>query len=142
MFSVIVDTNGHKRGPTSRHVVGVEIQRDCNFEAHLYHFGYRLGCMSNHWFILSSQLPYSRLGQPYRYIILPSYLNRLVRNDFSRSQSSSGSNPRSCSRTVKPTKCTKHGAIQKGTTQCTVGAASFSRLLCTIFYSGKSDLSL
>ena len=112
MFSVIVDTNGHKRGPTSCHVVGVEIQRDCNFEAHLYHFGYRLGCMSNHWFILSSQLPYSRLGQPYRYIILPSYLNRLVRNDFSRSQSSSGSNPRSCSRTVKPTKCTKHGAIQ------------------------------
>ena len=63
MFSVIVDTNGHKRGPTFRHVVGVEIQRDCNFEAHLYHFGYRLGCMSNHWFILSSQLPYSRLGQ-------------------------------------------------------------------------------
>ena len=100
-----------------------------------------LGCMSNHWLILSSQLPYSRLGQPYRYIILPSYLNRLVRNDFSRSQSSSGSNPRSCSGTVKPTKCTKHGAIQKGTSQCTVGAASFSRLLCTIFYSGKSDLS-
>ena len=28
MFSEIVDADGHERGPTSRHVVGTEIQRD------------------------------------------------------------------------------------------------------------------
>ena len=54
MRSVFDDDDGHKRGPTSRHVVGTEIQRDCNFEAHVYHFSYRLGCMSSHWFILIS----------------------------------------------------------------------------------------
>ena len=47
------------RGPTSRHVVGTEIQRHCNFEAHVYHFSYRLGCMSYRWFILSSRSPYN-----------------------------------------------------------------------------------
>ena len=38
MFSVIVDTDGHKRGPTSRYFVGTEIQRDCYFEAHVCFF--------------------------------------------------------------------------------------------------------
>ena len=36
------------------YVVGVEIQRDCNFKAHIYYFSYRLGCMSSGWFIISS----------------------------------------------------------------------------------------
>ena len=40
------------------YVVGVEIQRDCNFKAHIYYFSYRLGCMSSGWFIISSQVPY------------------------------------------------------------------------------------
>ena len=38
MRSVFDDNDSHKRGPTSRHVVGTEIQRNCNFEAHVYHF--------------------------------------------------------------------------------------------------------
>ena len=40
------------------YVVGVEIQRDCNFKAHIYYFSYRLGCMSSGWFVISSQVPY------------------------------------------------------------------------------------
>ena len=38
-WSVFVDVDSHKRWPTSRHFVGTEIQSDCNFEAHVYHFG-------------------------------------------------------------------------------------------------------
>ena len=85
MFSVIIDTDGQKRGPTSRPVVGTEIQRDFYFEAHIYHFSYRLVCISSRWFILSSQLPYNLLVQPYRCIILHSYLHRLIHKDFSHS---------------------------------------------------------
>ena len=59
---------------------------------------------------------------------------------FSRSQSPSGSNTRTCSTTTKPTKYTEHSAIQKGTVQCTVGTISFSCLLCTTSYSGICDL--
>ena len=64
------------------YVVGVEIQRDCNFKAHIYYFSYRLGCMSSGWFIISSQVPYWPFVQLYGYTILPSNLNHLVRNDF------------------------------------------------------------
>ena len=39
-WSVFVDVDSHKRWPTSRHFVGTEIQRDCNFEAQVYHFGF------------------------------------------------------------------------------------------------------
>ena len=37
MFSVFVDVDSNKRGPTSRPVIGIEIQRDCNFEACVYY---------------------------------------------------------------------------------------------------------
>ena len=42
-FSVFDDDDGHKRGQTSRPVVGTEIQTNCNFEAHVYHCSYLLG---------------------------------------------------------------------------------------------------
>ena len=61
MLSFLVDADGHKRGPTSRHAVGTEIQRDCNFKAHVYHFSYPLGFISSRGSILSSQLPYNLL---------------------------------------------------------------------------------
>ena len=135
MFSFIVDADGHKRGPTSRPVVETEIQRDCNFEAHVYHLSYLLVYISIRWFILTSQLHYNHLVQLYNFVILLSYLHCLIHKDFPRSQSSSGSNTRSCSTTAKPTKCIKHGAIQKGSVQCTVGTVSFSCLLCTTYCS-------
>ena len=141
MCRVLVDADGHKRGPTSRRVVGTEIQRDCNFEAHVYRFSYHLGCMSSGWFILQSKLSHNRLVQLYYYTILPDVLNRLIHKDFPRSQSSSGSNTRLCSTTAEPTKCTEHGAIQEGSVQCTVGAVSISCLLCTILHSGNLVLS-
>ena len=42
-FSVFDDDDGHKRGQTSRPVVGAEIQTNCNFEAHVYNCIYFLG---------------------------------------------------------------------------------------------------
>ena len=64
------------------YVVGVEIQRDCNFKAHIYYFSYRLGFMSSGWFIISSQVPCWPFVQLYGYTILPSNLNYLKRKDF------------------------------------------------------------
>ena len=141
MRSVFDDDDGHKRGPTSRHVVGTEIQRDCNFEAHVYHFSYRLDWMFNRWFILSSKLSYNLLVHLYKYIILSGNLNHLVHKDFPRLQSSSGSDTRSRSTTADATQCTEHGAIQRGSVQCTVGADSISCLLCTTIYIRNCDLS-
>ena len=101
---------------------------------------YRLGWMSSRWFILLSQLPYSSLVLHHNHTIWSGNLSRLVHKDFSRSQLSSGSNTRSCSTTAEPTKCTEHGAIQKGSVQCTVGAVSISCLLCTKHDSGNCDI--
>ena len=115
--------------------------KEINFKAHIYYFSDRLGSMSSGQFIISSQVPYWPLVQLYSYTILPGNLYRLVHKDFSRTQSSSSSNTRSCSTTTEPTKCAEHGAIQKGTVQCTVGAISFSRLLYTTFYGGICDPS-
>ena len=47
IWGVFVDDDGHKNGPTSRHVVGTEMQRDCNFKTHVSHFSYCLDCMSS-----------------------------------------------------------------------------------------------
>ena len=141
MFSFIVDADGHKRGSTSRSVVETEIQRDCNFEAHVYHLSYLLVYIYIRWFILTSQLHYNHLVQLYNFVILLSYLHCLIHKDFPRSQSSSGSNTRSCSTTAKPTKSIKHGAIQKGSVQCTVGTVSFSCLLCTTYCSQNCVVS-
>ena len=105
-----------------------------------YHFSYRLGCMSSHWFIISSQLPYNPMVHPYSYTILSDNLSRLVHKDFLRSRSSPGSNTKSCSTTVEPTKCIEHGAIQKSCLQYTVGAVSISYLLCTTFYGENCNL--
>ena len=49
----------------------------------------------------------------------------------------SGTSTRSYSTTAEPTKCTKHGAIQKGSAQCTVGRVSISCLLYAMLYSGN-----
>ena len=141
VWSFSVYNDGHKREPTSRRVVGTEIQRYCHSEVHVHHFSYSLGCMSSRWFILSTRSPYNLMVQPYKYIILSGDLIRLIHKDFSRSQSLSGSNTRSCSTTAEPTKCTEHGAIQKGSVQCTMGAVSFSCLLCTTIYDANCNLS-
>ena len=76
-------------------------------------------------------------------IATPSFLMISIASytKISRSRSSSGSNTRSCSTTAEPTKCTEHDAIQKGSVQCTVGAVSFSCMLCTTFYDKNCDLS-
>ena len=93
---------------------------------------------------LFSHLNY-RIALWYSFIIIPSCLIISIasyRKDFPRSRSSSGSNTRSCSTTAEPSKCTEHGAIQKGSVQYIVGAVSFSCLLYTRTYSENCDISL
>ena len=53
------------------------------------------------------------------------------------SHTSSGTSTKSYSTTAEPTKYTKHGTIQKGSIQCTVGRVSISCLLYTMLYSGS-----
>ena len=127
-FSVFDDDDGHKRGQTSRPVVGAEIQTNCNFEAHVYYCNYLLGfypCRLFKW-IFSS--PYNLYVQLPSYIILPGNIIRIVHKDFLHSQISSSTITRST--TAEPNECTEHGAIQKGSAQCTVGAVGISCLLC------------
>ena len=45
MFSIFVDDDGCKRGQTSRPVVGVEVQTNCNCKAHSCHISYLLDCI-------------------------------------------------------------------------------------------------
>ena len=68
------------------------------------------------------------------------YFTRLVHKDFSHSQTSSGTSTRSYSITAEPTKCTEHGAIQRGSAQCNVGTVRISCLLYTILYAGNCSL--
>ena len=42
MWSVFADVDCHKRGPTSRSVVGNKIQANSNFKAHIHHYSYVL----------------------------------------------------------------------------------------------------
>ena len=136
-FSVFDDDDGHKRGQTSRPVVGTEIQTNCNFEAHVYYCNYLLGfypCRFFKWIFLSPNNLYVQLPS---YIILPGYIIRIVHKDFLHSQKSSSTIRRST--TAEPNKCTEHGAIQKGSRQCTLVAVSISCLLCTNVYSDNYD---
>ena len=129
MFSVFVDADDNGRGPISCHAAGTEIQRECNSEAHYIALAivWVVCIVSGLCFDANYRLTF--LAQLHTDAVQSGNLNRLVHNDFPRSQSSSGSISRSCSTTVEQNKCTEHGAIQKGRVQCTVGAASVSCLL-------------
>ena len=127
-FSVFDDDDGHMRGQTSRPVVGAEIQTNCNFEAHVYYCNYLLGFYSCRLFKCNFLSPYNLFVQLPSYIILPGNIIRIVHKDFLHSQISPSTSTRST--TAEPNECTEHGAIQKGSAQCTVGAVSISCLLC------------
>ena len=137
MWSFFADDGGNKRGQTSCPVVGAEIQRDGNFEAHLYHYSYLLGFMScglfmHHFRSANNRFVCLDIGTTFA-----AYFTRLVHKYFTHSQTSSGTSTKSYSTTAEPTKCTKRGTIQKGSTQCTVGRVSISCLLYTMLYSGS-----
>ena len=128
-FSVFDDDDGHMRGQTSCPVVGAEIQTNCNFEAHVYNCNYLLGFYSCRLFMCNFLSPYNLSVQLSSYIILPGNFIRIVHKYFLHSQISLISTIRR-STTAEPNECTEHGAIQKGSAQCTVGAVSISCLLC------------
>ena len=81
-FSVFDDDDGHKRGQTSRPVVGAEIQTNCNFEAHVYYCNYLLGFYSCRLFKCNFLSPYNLFVQLTSYIILPGNITRIVHKDF------------------------------------------------------------
>ena len=139
MFGVFVDNGGHKRGQTSRPFVGAKIQANCNFKAHLLHGSNLLGTVCRGCLILYFRLPNWYVVQPYNYTILPNILSGLVHKDILRSQSSPGSSTRFNTTTTEPTKCTKHGAIQKGSVWCSMGAVSISWLLRANRHIGNCD---
>ena len=49
MWGVFVDFDGHKRGQTSRSVVGNKIQTNSNSKAHMYHNSYVLDFIRCRW---------------------------------------------------------------------------------------------
>ena len=139
VFSVFDDDDGYKRGQTSRLVVGTEIQTNCNFEAYVYYCNYLLGFYSSRVFMWNFLWPYNLFVQLFSYIILPGNIICIVHKDFLHSQKSPSTSTRST--TGEPDKCTEHGAIKKGSRQCTVGAVSISCLFCTNIYGENCDRS-
>ena len=137
VFSVFDDDDGHKREQTSRLVVGAEIQIVTLKRTYIIvtTFSVFYPCRL-YAEILSQYNLFLRLPS---YSILPGNITRIVHKDFSHSQISSSTSGRST--TAEPNKCTEHGAIQKGSIQCTVGAVSISCLLCTNMYSEYCDRS-
>ena len=139
VLSVFEDGDGYKRGQTSRLVVRTKIQTNCIFEAYVYYCNYLLGFYSSRVFMWNFLSSYNLFVQLLSYIILPGNIISIVHKDFLHSQISPSTSTRST--TGEPDKCTEHGAIQKGSRQCTVGAVSISSLFCTNIYSGNCDRS-
>ena len=61
MFSIFVDNDGYKCRQTSRPVVGVEIQTNCNRKAHPCHFRCLLDCSRCRCFMQKLNLPHNIL---------------------------------------------------------------------------------
>ena len=133
VFSVFDDDDGHKREQTSCLVVGAEIQIVALKRTYIYYCNYLLGFYPCRLFMWNFWSPYNLSVRLPSYSILPGNITRIVHKDFSHSQISSSTSIRST--TAEPNKCTEHGAIQKGSLQCTVGAVSISCLLCTSIYN-------
>ena len=65
MFSISVYNDGHKRRQTSRHVIEVEIQTNCNCKAHPCYFNYLLDCIWCQCLMRKLKLPHIILIQLY-----------------------------------------------------------------------------
>ena len=130
MFSVFVDVDSNKRGPTSRPVIGTEIQKDCNFEAHVYYLAivWALCLVAGICSYLNFRIAIrcSFVGISSCLVILVASYTKIF-GALSRHHQASQPNALNMVR-----------SIQKGTTQCSVGAVKFNCLLCTIFYIDHS----
>ena len=82
MFSIFVDDDGHKRGQTSRPVVGVEIQTNCNCKAHPCHFSFLLDCIRRLCFMPKLNLPHNMLVRLCSYSVLLDDIIRILHKDF------------------------------------------------------------
>ena len=75
MWSVFVDNDRHKRGQTSRPIIGAEIQTYCNFEAQIYRCRYLLGSIQCRCFLLHVRSSYNHLVWSYSCTTMLRYLN-------------------------------------------------------------------
>ena len=135
VWSVSVDSDGNKRGQTSRPFVRTEIQTSCNFEANLHDRYYlldRVRCLFN---IIFLEFSCHRVLYNCKYITVSSKLNHLVHKDFLHPPPSSSSVTRPGS-TTESNKSTEHSAIQKGSVQCTLVVNDAGGLLSASWYSG------
>ena len=139
MWSVFADVDCHKRGTTSRSVLGIRyrqivtLKRTYIITATFWIFFRRC------WIILHFTYSNNHLVYYYSYTVMLSDLNRLVHKDILHSQTLSGSSTRSSSTTAEPNNCSEHGKIQEGSKQCTVGTVSISCLLCTKIHNAACD---
>ena len=82
IFSIFVDDDGHKRGQTSRPVVGVEIQTNCNCKAHPCHFSFLLDSIRCLCFMPKLNLPHNMLVRLCSYSVLLDDIIRILHKDF------------------------------------------------------------
>ena len=82
MFSISVYNDGHKRGQTSRHVIEVEIQTNCNCKAHPCYFNYLLDCIWCQCLMRKLKLPHIILIQLYIHSVLLDDHIRILLKDF------------------------------------------------------------
>ena len=132
MWGDFVDSGGDQLGQTSRSAVGAQIQtlRDlkedlsnCNCFMAIAGWLYSIALLESH---------IHHLVKLCIYITVPSLIDCLFCESFLRSPSSTDSRAEPNSpRTVKRCKSTEHGAIQKGSIECPMGAVGISYLLST-----------
>ena len=132
VFSFLVDIDCHKCGQTSRPVVRAQIQRACIFKANIRIHNCFMDCLYCRFNNVLSKLLNDLKVWVYRCIIVDSYLNFLLRKNYSYSPSSSKSSTQSGSASrAEPKNSAEHIEMQKGSVQCTVAAVDISCLLST-----------
>ena len=137
-----VNYNGDQLGQTSSAFVGASIQTLRNLEADISSCNCSMDCACCLYNNALLESPDNRMVQFYTYIIFPGLVNCLFRKNFSRSASSPNSLAEpNTPRTVQRSKSTEHGALQKGSIECTVGAVCTSYLLSADKHSGSFDNS-
>ena len=85
MWGVFVDVDGHKRGQTSRSVVGNKIQTNSYFKAHIYHYHYFLDFIRRLCIIFRFAYSNKHLVWYYSYTFMLGDFNCLVHKDISHS---------------------------------------------------------
>ena len=133
-----VDSDGHQLGQASSAVVKAQIQTTGNLEEGLSNCDCVMDCVGCLCSNTLLEFPSNNMVQLFNYITVFSLIDCLFCENFSCSPSSTNPRPEPNSpRTVKRCKSTEHGALQKGSIECPMGAVGISYLLSTHKHSGR-----